>query len=71
MFCFGTGRRSPGSHAELEAKVRHWRDSRPDSFDPYYVDEGRVLPDIRFTSPWHGELASPPHKLEGPRAFRF
>lgn len=58
IFCFGEGPRSVGVHAELKVHNQQWRETRPDSFDPYFVGEevevGVKLPDIRYGCPWHG-----------------
>ncbi|KAJ5571478.1 transcriptional regulator family: Fungal Specific TF [Penicillium sp. DV-2018c] len=49
VFCFGEGPRSEAN--------QQWRETRPDSFDPYFVGEdvevGTEFPDIRFGCPWH------------------
>lgn len=52
-FCFGDGSRSAGAHVELKLQNQWWRDSRPDSFDPYFVRAEATLPEIRFGSAWH------------------
>lgn len=61
LFSFGTGPRSTSVHDNLQEQNQHWSDSRPSSFDPYFVDSDEVeigtsFPDIRFSCPWHGEL---------------
>ncbi|KAJ5807913.1 hypothetical protein N7474_009182, partial [Penicillium riverlandense] len=58
MFSFGEGPRSTAVHAELLAKSQEWLDTRPDSFDPFFIDRdeveiGATFPDIRFHSAWH------------------
>ena len=56
-FCFGDGYRSVDTHTELKLQNQKWRDARPDSFDPYFVDVGKkvepALPVIQFGSAWH------------------
>ena len=59
MFSFGKGPRLATVHAELQAKNQEWLDTRPDSFDPFFIDRdeveiGPTFPDIRFHSAWHG-----------------
>ncbi|CAG8333477.1 unnamed protein product [Penicillium salamii] len=57
IFCFGEGHRSTAVHAELKAQNEQWTETRPDSFDPFFVGEeveiGTAFPDIRFGCPWH------------------
>ncbi|CAG8058812.1 unnamed protein product [Penicillium olsonii] len=57
IFCFGEGHRSTAVHAELKAQNEQWTETRPDSFDPFFVGEeveiGAAFPDIRFGCPWH------------------
>ncbi|KAJ5363714.1 uncharacterized protein N7496_009427 [Penicillium cataractarum] len=58
LFSFGTQARSTSVHADLQEQNQHWSDSRPPSFDPYFLanEEGEIgatFPDIRFSSPWH------------------
>lgn len=60
LFSFGTHARSMAVHADLQEQNQHWSDSRPPSFDPYFIDSdtvevGTTFPDIRFSSPWHGK----------------
>lgn len=62
LFSFGGGPRSAAVHADLRKSNQHWCDTRPASFDPYFVDGdeveiGTTFPDIRFSSPWHGRVA--------------
>ncbi|KAF3394420.1 hypothetical protein F1880_004883, partial [Penicillium rolfsii] len=57
-YSFGAGTRSMTVHADLQEQNQHWSDSRPSSFDPYFIDSdeveiGKTFPDIRFNSPWH------------------
>ncbi|KAJ5342753.1 transcriptional regulator family: Fungal Specific TF [Penicillium brevicompactum] len=51
------GHRSTAVHAELKAQNEQWTETRPDSFDPFFVGEeveiGTAFPDIRFGCPWH------------------
>lgn len=58
VFCFGKGPRSAAVHAELTAHNQQWSETRPNSFDPYFVGEdvvvGTEFPDIRYSCPWHG-----------------
>lgn len=58
VFCFGEGPRSVAVYAELKAQNQRWSETRPDSFDPYFVGQdmevGTSFPDIRFGCPWHG-----------------
>ena len=60
IFCFGEGHRSTAVHAELKAQNEQWTETRPDSFDPFFVGEeveiGTAFPDIRFGCPWHGRF---------------
>ncbi len=61
LFSFGTGPRSAAVHDDLREQNQHWSDTRPSSFDPYFVDSDKIeigtsFPDIRFSCPWHGEL---------------
>ncbi|CDM27176.1 transcriptional regulator family: Fungal Specific TF [Penicillium roqueforti] len=57
VFCFGKGPRSAAVHAELTAHNQQWSETRPNSFDPYFVGEdvvvGTEFPDIRYSCPWH------------------
>ncbi|KAJ5542714.1 transcriptional regulator family: Fungal Specific TF [Penicillium sp. DV-2018c] len=57
VFCFGEAPRSEAVHADLKTQNQQWRETRPDSFDPYFVGEdvevGTEFPDIRFGCPWH------------------
>ncbi|KAJ5964962.1 transcriptional regulator family: Fungal Specific TF [Penicillium vulpinum] len=57
VFCFGEGPRSTTVHAELKAHNQQWSETRPDSFEPYFVGEdvevGIKLPDIRYGCSWH------------------
>ncbi|KAJ5086160.1 hypothetical protein N7532_010931 [Penicillium argentinense] len=58
LFSFGDGPRSVAVHEDLQKQNEQWSDTRPASFDPYFVgsDEveiGASFPDIRFSSPWH------------------
>lgn len=60
LFSFGTDTRSVAVHAGLREENEQWSETRPASFDPYYlgsdiVEIGAAFPDIRFSSPWHGE----------------
>lgn len=69
LFSFGAGPRSAAVHAELREKNQQWSDTRPASFDPYFVgnDEvevGIAFPDIRFSSAWHGNMG--PHGFCAP-----
>jgi hypothetical protein len=58
VFCFGEGPRSAAVYADLKAHNQQWSETRPDSFDPYFVGEdvavGTQFPDIRYGCPWHG-----------------
>ncbi|KAL1984894.1 hypothetical protein VTN96DRAFT_8553 [Rasamsonia emersonii] len=58
LFCYGEARRSATVHAELLRENRRWRESRPPSFDPYFVDDGDAVsrtgfPDIKMHADWH------------------
>ncbi|KZN90235.1 hypothetical protein EN45_003510 [Penicillium chrysogenum] len=57
VFCFGEGPRSAAVYADLKAHNQQWSETRPDSFDPYFVGEdvavGTQFPDIRYGCPWH------------------
>ncbi|KAJ5989767.1 hypothetical protein N7499_010300 [Penicillium canescens] len=57
VFCFGQAHRSAIVHAELKAQNQQWNETRPDSFDPYFVGDevevGTTFPDIRFRCAWH------------------
>jgi hypothetical protein len=59
VFCFGQAHRSAIVHAELKAQNQQWNETRPDSFDPYFVGDevevGTTFPDIRFSCAWHGK----------------
>jgi hypothetical protein len=58
-FSFGAGPRSAVVHADLWKKNEQWCEIRPASFDPYFVGDvkliGATIPDIRFSSAWHGK----------------
>lgn len=61
LFSFGPEARSTAVHSDLQQQNQHWSDSRPPSFDPYFLanEEGEIgatFPDIRFSSPWHGKV---------------
>lgn len=63
LFSFGTDPRSAAVHVDLQKQNQQWSDTRPASFDPYFVDGdgveiGDTFPDIRFNSPWHGRVES-------------
>lgn len=65
LFSFGTDPRSAAVHVDLQKQNHQWSDTRPASFDPYFVDGdgveiGDTFPDIRFNSPWHGRVDSGP-----------
>ncbi|KGO66152.1 Glycoside hydrolase, family 71 [Penicillium expansum] len=57
VFCFGEGPRSAAVHADLKVHNQQWSETRPDTFDPYFVGEdgevGTKFPDIRYGCPWH------------------
>ncbi|KAJ5179098.1 hypothetical protein N7492_002308 [Penicillium capsulatum] len=60
LFSFGADPGGGAVHvANLRQQHEEWRDSRPASFDPYFVGEdveiGAAFPDIRFSAPWHGK----------------
>jgi hypothetical protein len=58
LFSFGEGPRSVAVHESLLKKTDRWSETRPASFDPYFVGDeveiGANFPDIRFSCPWHG-----------------
>ncbi|KAJ5444530.1 uncharacterized protein N7458_008402 [Penicillium daleae] len=58
LFSFGTNPRSTAVHTDLQEQNQHWSDSRPPSFDPYFigsdnVEIGATFADVRYSSPWH------------------
>ncbi|KAJ5751192.1 hypothetical protein N7533_008220 [Penicillium manginii] len=57
LFSFGEGPRSVAVHESLLKKTDRWSETRPASFDPYFVGDeveiGANFPDIRFSCPWH------------------
>lgn len=59
LFSFGTAPRSTVVHVDLQKQNKQWTETRPASFDPYFVagddvEIGEAFSDIRFNSPWHG-----------------
>lgn len=62
LFSFGTNPRSTAVHTDLQEQNQHWSDSRPPSFDPYFigsdnVEIGATFADVRYSSPWHGKFS--------------
>jgi len=60
LFSFGEGPRSVAVHENLQKQTEQWSETRPASFDPYFVGDDEVeiggsFPDIRFNCPWHGK----------------
>ncbi|KAJ5769763.1 uncharacterized protein N7511_001814 [Penicillium nucicola] len=57
VFCFGPAHRSAIVHEELKAQNQQWNETRPSTFDPYFVggevEVGTSFPDIRFGCAWH------------------
>lgn len=64
LFCFGENHRSAATHSELKLKNAQWSETRPNSFDPYFVGSNPEirddLPDIRYSSACHGMCKSLP-----------
>lgn len=60
LFSFGEGPRSVAVHENLQKQTEQWSETRPASFDPYFVGDDEVeiggsFPDVRFNCPWHGK----------------
>ena len=64
-FLFST-EKSHLKHEELKEKAEVWRLQKPGSFEPLFVEEGSVFPEVYYLRSWHSKFQSAVSPLLAP-----